>query len=77
MMQWQGLLAALVLIATMQTAPAEESQSEGERNRGDAAENPAPEAQRGADEGGSPPAGTFTPSEQIGADSAVSFPVDI
>ncbi len=41
-----------------------------------AAEKPAPPAKR-SPRPARKPAATFTPTEKIGADSAVSFPVDI
>jgi hypothetical protein len=51
----------------------------GGQDTPDAAGAP-PRPQPGRDDQQRPPpgaAGTFTPSEQVGADSAVSFPVDI
>lgn len=55
-------------------APPAQDAAAGQAERGPSVARPAvtvpPEA-------GAPPAATFTPSEKISADSAVSFPVDI
>jgi hypothetical protein len=43
----------------------------------DKAVTPKPAAKNGSNRKSGKPASTFTPTEKIGADSAVSFPVDI
>ena len=53
-------------------ASAEDNNTETQKNKPRAAQT-----DERSDTKTSPPATTFTPSEKVGADSAVSFPVDI
>lgn len=64
------LAGCLLQAAAMAQSPQPEQQ--GARDKPAAVTAPADDAQQP-----SAPAPTFTPSEKIGADSAVSFPVDI
>jgi len=66
------LTASMLLTGTLFAAAAEDSNPDAEQQ--------APQ-QAKPDDSGKPktpaPAKSFTPSEKVGADSAVSFPVDI
>jgi hypothetical protein len=77
MTQWQGILGGLGLLVTVHAAAAQQAQGDSESPRDEAAESAAPDRSGGSGHEDPPPATTFTPSERIGADSAVSFPVDI
>jgi hypothetical protein len=74
MSPWQIVLAALALAVALGAARAQQPQDDAEGT--DGAASPAP-TRAGDEPQTAPPATTFTPSERIGADSAVSFPVDI
>jgi len=67
-----SITASMLLAGTLFTAAAEDSNTDSEQQ---------PPQQAKPDDSGKPktpaPAKTFTPSEKVGADSAVSFPVDI
>jgi hypothetical protein len=67
-------LPALAGCLMLATAAAQSPESEEQMPPDKAAVAPQPADDRRKS---SPPAPVFTPSEKIGADSAVSFPVDI
>ena len=67
-----SITASMLLAGTLFTAAAEDNNTDTERQ--------ATQQAKPADSGKpktAAPASTFTPSEKVGADSAVSFPVDI
>lgn len=67
-----SITVSMLLAGTLFAAVAEDNKP--------AADEPAPQQTKPADSGkpSTPaPAKSFTPSEKVGADSAVSFPVDI
>ncbi len=76
-MQWLRALLGGMLALAYTAAPALRLPSEEDAPRDTAA--PPPQSPPPEDERQRPPAPAtgFTPSEKIGADSAVSFPVDI
>ena len=76
-MQWFKALLAGMLALAWAAVPALQLQSQQETPRDTAA--PPQQPPPAEDERRRPPAPAtgFTPSEKIGADSAVSFPVDI
>lgn len=66
------LLSSLVASTALAEDPAgQEQQQETEQTTRQAGTKQQPQAKPAA------PASTFTPSEEVSADSAVSFPVDI
>ncbi len=70
---------AVAMLLLVVAAPAGSADPETERRPAvpPEAEPPAPAEPEPAMQKSPGPASSFTPSEQIGADSAVSFPVDI
>ena len=70
-----ALWLALSLVCAAAQAAAAEDVDEGAAITGKSQETQSPPA--ASKPPGQKPAGSFTPSEKVGADSAVSFPVDI
>ncbi len=66
----------LALVLAVAPAHAEPPAGESTRPAAGRADTPRPPP-AGSKKTPGKPAGSFTPSEQVGADSAVSFPVDI
>ncbi|UCC55404.1 MAG: hypothetical protein JSU75_08505 [Gammaproteobacteria bacterium] len=75
---WLCRLAAAVLLVLV-AAPAGSAEPDTDRRPAvpQEAEPPKPAEPERTRQKSPGPASSFTPSEQIGADSAVSFPVDI
>ena len=66
-------ISVLLAASPVRAAPAPGDTSADE---GSTSQSPPPDSAAG-EQRRQKPADTFTPSEQVGADSAVSFPVDI
>lgn len=67
------LALMLVCTATYAATPADERDKPASADKPRASQPPPGDSRQRRQK----PAGTFTPSEKVGADSAVAFPVDI